>query len=82
MIRCEPIQLKYFLKAFKLAMEGNGSALGLSSLAVTAVPQKARPITKLTITSPAHYPDKPLPLSLLELNVSMVTETDNQISET
>lgn len=70
MIRCDPIQLKCFLKTFKLAMEGKADAIGLSSLAVTPVPQKSIPVKKLTILAPSDYPVKGLPMSLVELNVS------------
>lgn len=70
MIRCDPIQLKCFLKTFKLAMEGKADAIGLSSLAVTPVPQKSMPAKKLTIQSASDYPLKGLPMCLVELNVS------------
>lgn len=70
LIRCDPIQLKCFLKVFKLAMEGKADAIGLSSLAVTPVPQKVMPVKKLTILAPSDYPAKGLPMSLVQLNVS------------
>lgn len=70
MIRCDPIQLKCFLKTFKLAMEGNASSIGLSSLAVTPVPQKLMPVKKLSILASSDYPVKGLPMSLIQLNVS------------
>lgn len=70
MIRCDPIQLKCFLKTFKLAMEGNAAAIGLSSLAVTPVPQKLMPVKKLSILASSDYPVKGLPMTLVQLNVS------------
>lgn len=73
MIRCDPSQLKYFLKAFKLAMVGKADAIGLSSLAVTPVPQKMIPVRKLKILAPSDYPPNGLPMSLVELNVSAVS---------
>lgn len=51
-------------------MEGKADAIGLSSLAVTPVPQKSIPVKKLTIQVPSDYPVKGLPMSLVHLNVS------------
>lgn len=71
-IKCDPTQLKMFLKIFKLALEGKYDAnkLGLSTLAITGVPKKAIPLKKLSITSPADYPLHGLPNTLVTLYVS------------
>lgn len=71
-IRCESVQLKSFLNLLKLAIEGKCAfnKIGLSTLAVTALPQKIMPIKKMSILSPADYPVKGLPKSLVHLNVS------------
>lgn len=72
-IRCDPMQLKVFLKLFKLALEGKyeSNKLGLSTLAVAGVPKKSMPVKKLTITSPADYPIHGLPKTLVSLNVKL-----------
>lgn len=75
MVRCDPIQLKFFLKTLKLAMEGKADAIGLSSLAVTAVPQKLMPVKKLVIQAPSDYPAKGLPMSLVQLHVNFLHVT-------
>lgn len=71
-IRCDPLQLKGFLQTFKLAVEGKADLgrVGLSTLAVTPVPQKAIPVKKMCISSPSEYPVKGLPRSLTSLYVS------------
>lgn len=70
-VRCEPIQLKAFLEAFKAALEGNPNAskYNLSTLAVTGVSKKAMPVTKMLITRPSDYPLKGLPKTLEMLSV-------------
>lgn len=70
-IRCDPVQLKCFLRTLKMAIEGKAPQnLGLSSLAVTAVPQKNLPMKKMTITKPSEYPMKGLPRTLQTLIVT------------
>lgn len=82
-IKCDPTQLKVFLKVFKLALEGkyDASKLGLSTLAVTGASKKAIPVKKMTITSPADYPLNGLPKTLEALYVShlsfRITKTVN-----
>lgn len=70
-IRCDPVQLKSFLQILKTAIEGtfDPKKNNISSLAVTPVPQSAIPVKKLTIESPAEYPVKGLPKSLIKLDV-------------
>lgn len=70
-IKCDPIQLKCFLKALKLGLEGKQemNKIGLSSLAVTPVSNKKHPVTKLCITSRADYPTKGFPKTLQTLSI-------------
>lgn len=71
-VKCEPLQLKAFLAAMKVALAGkeNMDKLGLSTLAVTGVAKKALPVTKMTITRPSDYPLKGLPKTLETLTVN------------
>lgn len=72
LIRSEPVQLKCFLRLLKSAMDGScdPQKLGLSSLAITAVPQSSMPVMKLTIKRPSEYPVKGLPRTLQTLTVT------------
>lgn len=72
LIRCDPVQLKCFLRTLKMAIEGNvdPQKLGLSSLAVTPVPRSNLPAKKMTITKPGEYPVKGLPRTLISLTVT------------
>lgn len=78
-IRCDPIQLKAFLQIFKMAVDGklDPSKLGLSTLAVTAVPKSAVPLKTMTIQTPSDYPLRGLPKTLTTLNVSSCNAPSN-----
>lgn len=71
-IRCDTVQLKCFLQTLRNAIEGKVELqkLGLSSLAVTAVPQSKMPVKKMMILRPGEYPVKGLPRTLTSLTIS------------
>lgn len=70
-IRCDSVQLKAFLQTLKLAMEGKfePQKIGLSTLAVTAVPRASMPVKKMMILKPSEYPVKGLPRTLTHLGI-------------
>lgn len=72
LILADPLQLKNFLKVLKLAIEGNiePQKLGLSTLAVTAVPKSNLPVKKMSILKPSELPVKGLPRTLESLVIS------------
>lgn len=70
-IRCDAVQLKCFLQALKLGLEGkSASKMGLGSLAVTPVPKSSHPVTKLIVTARSDYPVRGLPKTLKTLIVN------------
>lgn len=82
-ILANPLQLKNFLTVLKLAVEGKiePQKLGLSTLAVTAVPKSNLPVKKMTILKPSEYPVKGLPRTLEALVMSGIRKhsIDTQI---
>ena len=72
-IKTDPLQLKAFLSTLKLALncsKEERNKIGLSSIGVTAIAAKARPVTKLSIYNRGDFPTKGLPRTLTELTIS------------
>lgn len=95
-IRCDAVQLRCFLQALKLGLQGKKvdaeaevSAAGaarppvvrLGSLATTAIPASAHPVTKLVVRSRGDYPLRGLPKTLRTLQVNGIQRArfDTQI---
>lgn len=69
-IRCDFVQLKCFLHALRLGLEGKSlQNREIQTLAATAIPPSAHPITKMTILSRGDYPLRGLPRTLKALTV-------------
>lgn len=68
----DSLQLKCFLQKMRIALDGKAdqNRVGLSSLAATAIPQTAHPITKMVIQRRSDYPVRGLPRTLKTLTVS------------
>lgn len=84
-IRCDAVQLRCFLQALKLGLQGkkvdqqsvagNGGAkpptsIRLGSLTTTAIPLSAHPVSKLVVRSRGDYPLRGLPKTLRTLQVN------------
>lgn len=81
-IRCDAVQLKCFLQALKLGLEGkSASKMGIGSLAITPIPKASHPVTKLVVTSRGDYPVRGLPKTLKTLIVNGIQRCrlDSQI---
>lgn len=81
-IRCDAVQLKCFLQALKLGLEGkSASKMGIGSLAITPIPKTSYPVTKLVVTSRGDYPVRGLPKTLKTLVVNGIQRCrfDSQI---
>lgn len=87
-IRCDAVQLRCFLNALKLGLDGKRAAgdpqqsnVAMSTLATTAIPASAHPVTKLMIKSRADYPLRGLPKTLRVLHVNGIQRArfDSQI---
>lgn len=93
-IRCDAVQLRCFLSALKLGLAGKhgadpaaaaaeqkGPAVRLASLATTAIPASAQPVTKLVVRSRGDYPLRGLPKTLRVLQVNGIQRArfDSQI---
>ncbi|XP_030383128.1 leucine-rich repeat protein 1 [Scaptodrosophila lebanonensis] len=73
LIKCDPIQLKGFLQTLKLGMEGKDAInLRLNIAAATAIPQKAQPQQRMTITKRSEYPIKGFPRTLKSLTITNI----------
>lgn len=71
-IKCDPVQLKFFLNILKKGIDGNfnpGDKNGLPVLAAQPLSQKSRPVAKLVIKSRSDYPLKGFPRTLTTLFV-------------
>lgn len=73
LIRCDAVQLKCFLNALRLGLDGKSLLnRSMQTLATTAFPQSSHPITKLTILKRCDYPDRALPRTLKTLTVGWI----------
>lgn len=69
-IRCDAIQLKCFLHALRLGLDGKSLPNGsMQTLATTAIPQSSHPVTTMTILERSQFPVRSLPRTLKNLTV-------------
>lgn len=71
----DPLQLKSFMSTLKLALQcnkGDRNKIGLSSAAVTAIPQKSQPVTKMIILHRGDFPINGLPRTLKQLVINSI----------
>lgn len=70
MIRCDAVQLKCFLHALRLGLDGKSLPnSAMQTLATTAIPASSHPVTKMTILDRSQYPVRALPRTLNTLTV-------------
>lgn len=73
MIKCDPIQLKGFLQAMRLGLDGREFLnLRLNALAATAIRTKSQPQTRMSIHNRSDYPSDGFPATLTNLRVTRI----------
>lgn len=70
-IKCDPLQLKFFLQFMKLSIEGkNMGRMCLSAISASTIPQRLQPVTNCVVTKRRDYPLKGFSRTIKSLTIT------------